>query len=285
MAQALGDMNPRNLDEIPKPTPGQEKRQPPNSGIPEGLVGPQGNIGYQGALDSIDTAPWPPPGWVAQNDVQKARARMVNVGTLLEFSQKVNDVDFYDFDRAVLLTRDRINSKPKIRDPQPFAYYDTENIGAEGAEVAVGGIRQVTTEQMFFVSPLGQAGKTELETNVFQGGVISFNPYTFFSGVSILRFFGDTIMSPIGGAVRTVLESGVFQIRSDSDTILTIPMSSFSPINPLAQRPRNFFYVGPLIAYEPNCVSVIRMMFPRGVSVKPKIRVRLELVGMRGYCF
>jgi hypothetical protein len=203
---------------------------------------------------------------VTEGAASETKILQVQDHILESFYRKISDPKSYDWNDLPDDFRARfgINAMPMFG---AYAAYDT------------GKITPNLTEVTYFMIPIGQAGKTALETNLMVGGVIVLSPHTgFVFKTTVIRFTGDVKKEDI----KRVLEGGVYEFMDGSTHTRPIqsPLSTFVPLNPFDQEPKVFFLVHKDVFLRDYSWAHASVLFPRGLGPVGLFELKIELPGI-----
>ena len=185
---------------------------------------------------------------------------------LESFYRKIADPKSYDWTRLPDEFRMRfgINAMPLF---EPYVVYDT------------GSITPNLIEMTYFMVPMGQAGKTALETNLLVGGVFCMTPQGDFAfKTTVIRFTGDAKKEDI----KKVMESGVYDFMDGATNTRPIqsPLSTFVPLNPFDQEPKVFFLAHKDVFLREHHWVHAFIRFPRGLGPIGLFELKIEIPGI-----
>jgi hypothetical protein len=137
-------------------------------------------------------------------------------------------------------------------------------------------------ERELFMLPLGQAGKTNLDTNLHLSAVlVPHGAWELFVFHTILLEFLPRAVRP--GDVNAVLDRGILDFESGMThrSLIRTPLSDFSPLT-LEENPRVFFSTGKPVLVKVVEYIRVRMTFPNEFPplVGMEMKMKFSLVGL-----
>lgn len=200
---------------------------------------------------------------------------VVSDHVLFSFYQKLTDPKAYDIAKLCRTRRqgyqpynvDNLDYAISVASFEPHVAYDTTRISIGVSELS------------YFRIPSGQAGKTQVDTNTYVGGVLVFQPFQFFWKAIVLRFMGEVKKLDR----QLVLERGLFRLVDGmtSRMRLDLPLSMFAPLNPFDTDPKAFFHLSGEFMLCGHDYIDAGIYFPNGVAPSEEITLRVEIPGIR----
>lgn len=267
LLQELTDKMKELSSEPARPPNQASPRKPPPKPVDPNdiqISGPIPIIGSEEDVSQSKTQPIP----VLSGEASETKVLQIQDHILESFYRKLADPKTYDWSCIPEDARIRFNPSRGIIF-EPYVPYDTNDIAPK------------LVEMMYFMIPMGQCGKTQLETNLQMGSCLSYAPMGDFAHqTTVIRFIGNASKDDI----KNVLESGLYELLDCSTHMLAVqsPLSSFVPLNPFDQDPKVFFLTHKTVfVREYHCVNGF-VRFPHGLGPPMGLfKLKIELPGLK----